>query len=121
MNIKTLLGAMVLMAATAPAMADRNVRDAGIDAHQQQIEQRIQQGWRSGELTTDEYRVLQREVRLVKRDEQAMLRDGFLSPRERHYLHARLDDLSRDVYRQKHDGDTRGRSYNDHSHADRRF
>jgi hypothetical protein len=121
MKTKSLIGALVLIAATAPAMANHDGRDAGINQRQQQLEQRIQQGWRSGELTRFEYRRLQHEMQQIDRDEHAFRADGYLSPREQRYLHARLDSLAIDVHRQKNDGERRHAYYNDGYHADRRF
>jgi hypothetical protein len=43
-----------------------------------------------------------------------------LSPRERDQLHVRLDNLSRQIYRQQHDVERRGGFYN-RDYADRRY
>lgn len=120
-TLKTFIGAIVLAAAALPALAAADGRNASINERQQQIEQRMHQGWRSGELTRREYRRLQHELRLIERDEYAFRSDGHLSPRERQHLHARLDAVSRDVWAEKHDGDRRHAHYNERHDADRRF
>ena len=119
--MKTLIGAILLAAAALPALADHNVRNSGINGRQQNLEQRMHEGWRSGELTRREYRGLRHELWLIERDEHAFRADGHLSPHERQYLHARLDNLSREVFHRKHDGERRHADYNDRSNAHRRF
>lgn len=119
--MKALISAIVLLAVTAPAMADHDFRDAGVNQRQHQLEQRIQQGWRSGELTRPEYRRLRQGLREIERAEHHFSSDGRLSQREQAELHARLDHLSRDVYRQKHDVERRPGFYNGDYHAERRF
>jgi hypothetical protein len=117
-------GLIVLLTAAAPAMANHSGRDPGIDEWQHRLESRIEQGWRSGELTRREYRRLRWVMRDIERAERVYWSDGYLSPRERSELHARLDWLAREIYRQKHDIERRHESYNhgyyDH-HAYRRF
>jgi hypothetical protein len=112
--------ALAMIAATTPALADHGTRGDGIGERQYRLEQRIEEGRRSGELTHNEYRRLQHEMRLIARDEHAFRADGHLSPREWQHLNARLDGLAREVYYQKHDGERRGPYYNDRR-ADRRF
>ena len=119
--MKTFIAAIALIASTAPAIASARGYDASIDQRQQQLERRIQQGWRSGELTRPEYARLHREMRDIERNERAFASDGHLSRREREHLHARLDIVARDVYRQKHEVDRRGGFYNGDYRADRRF
>ena len=119
--MKSLIMAIALVALTAPAMANSDIRDASINQREYQLAQRIEQGWRSGELTRQEYARLRLELRDIERHEQYFMADGRLSPRERGQLQARLDNLSRDIYRQKHDMERRGGYYNGGFHADRRY
>ena len=119
--MKALITAIALVASTVPAIASARGYDDAIDQRQQQLEHRIQQGWRSGELTRPEYVRLQREMRDITRNERAFAADGFLSRREREHLLTRLDIVSRDVYRQKHDVERRGGFYNGDHRADRRY
>lgn len=122
--MKKLIGAgmAVLLFGASPAIADHGHRGAGVNERQQRIEQRIGQGVRSGELSPREFHRLQHELREIQRAEHHFRADGRFSRHEREELHARLDDLSRDVYRQKHDGERRYRShYNRDSHAFGRY
>jgi hypothetical protein len=118
--MKTWIAAIALLAATAPALAYQDVRDGSINDREYRLAQRMEQGLRSGELTRSEYRRLRYELRDIERNEQYFLSDGRLSPRERDQLHARLDNLSREIYRQRHDVEQRGAYYNG-NYADRRF
>ena len=119
MKILTGMGLAVLLGC-APAMANHGPRDASVNQRQQLLEQRIEHGFRAGELTRHEYRRLRHEAREIDRTEHFFRADGRLTQRESGELHARLDRLARDVYREKHDGERRHESYNRDYHADRR-
>jgi hypothetical protein len=122
---KKLICALVMAAAAAPAFADFRGQNDGIDERQSRLEQRIEQGRRSGELTRNEYGRLRNELRLIARDEHAYRADGYLSQREWQYLNTRLDAVSREVAYERRDAERRGPShggpsYNDYR-TDRRF
>jgi hypothetical protein len=118
---KKLICALAMIAASAPAFADHGRHhDDGIDARQSRIEQRMEQGRRSGELTRNEYVRLRNELRHIARDEHAFRADGHLSHRERQNLNARLDAVAQAVRYEVRDGERRAPHYNDY-HADRRF
>jgi DNA-binding CsgD family transcriptional regulator len=119
--MKSLIMAITLLAATAPALANHDGQDASINEREYRLAQRIEQGWRSGELTRQEYARLRFELRDIERNEHYFMADGRLSPRERGQLQVRLDNLSRDIYRQKHDVERRGGYYNGDYHAYRRY
>jgi hypothetical protein len=80
---------------------------AGINGRQHREQQRIRQGVRSGELTRPEARRLEYEQARIRVDERYARRDGYVSPRERARLDREMDRASRDIYRQKHDGQDR--------------
>jgi hypothetical protein len=115
------IAAIALLAATAPAFAAHDFTDARVSQRQHELERRIEQGWRSGELTRPEYRRLHRALREVDRAEHYYSSDGGLSPRERRALHAQLDEVAREIYRQKHDVERGHRFYNDDHYAGRRY
>ena len=117
---RNLMFAFVIFAAATPVFAAHGGRNDGINERQYRLEQRIEHGRRSGELTRHEYRRLQYELRLIARDEHAFRADGWLSRPERQHLVARLDAVSRAVYHESHDGERRGAHYNDHR-PDRRY
>ena len=70
------------------------------DVNQQE---RIEQGLKSGQLTTREASRLEREEAKVERDQARALRDGTLSPAEKARLAREQNKVSRDIYREKHD------------------
>jgi hypothetical protein len=81
--------------------------DPGIDYRQARQHERIVQGIRSGELTAREANRLIAEQRAIAAEERYFKRDGRLSSWERAVLERDLDRASRDIYRQKHDAQTR--------------
>src|SRR5687767_5862466 len=90
MKIVIGMGLAVLLGC-APAMANHGPRDASVNQRQQLLEQRIEHGFRSGELTRHEYRRLRHEAREIDRTEHFFRADGRLTQRESGELHARLD------------------------------
>jgi polyhydroxyalkanoate synthesis regulator phasin len=82
-------------------------RDPGVNARQVRQQERIGQGIKSGELTGKEAVRLEREERAVRVEERAYKADGKLTPAERKDLHQDLNKVSSDIYKQKHDGQTR--------------
>src|SRR5438093_11318114 len=73
------------------------------DVNQQQ---RIEQGLKSGQLTTREAGKLEREEGRVERDQARAMQDGKLSPAEKARLAREQNKVSRDIYREKHDAQT---------------
>jgi hypothetical protein len=114
-------GLVTLLSAAAPAFANHGSPDAGLNEREHRLEQRIEQGWRSGELSPREYRRLNHELRQIERAERYYRSDGVLSRREMGELHARLDDLSRAVFRERRDLERRAGPYNHDYRAERRF
>lgn len=91
---------------------------------QHRLERRIEAGWHAGDLTRREYRRLRWELRDIQRAERFFWSDGYLTPNEQAELHGRMNWLSREVHREKHDVEHRHGSYNDGHpdyHAYRRF
>jgi hypothetical protein len=81
--------------------------EAGVNQRQRRQQARIRQGVRSGELTKQEFRRLERgETRIARREARAR-RDGDFSARERARINRQLNRESRRIYRQKHDGQER--------------
>jgi hypothetical protein len=73
------------------------------DVNQQQ---RIEQGLKSGQLTTREGSQLEREEARVGRDQARAMQDGKLSPAEKARLAREQNRVSRDIYRDKHNAQT---------------
>ncbi|HJQ23513.1 MAG TPA: hypothetical protein VKA60_06320 [Blastocatellia bacterium] len=78
-----------------------------INRREHREQQRIRQGERSGELTRREAGRLEAEQGRIRGYEWYAKSDGHVSRAERHHLDRMLDRSSRDIYRQKHDGQDR--------------
>jgi hypothetical protein len=102
---KTLLLAAILVTPVIASAAET----PALDHAQQNQRVRIAAGAHSGELTVPETRHLARQQVRLHRHEAAAKSDGVVTPRERHDLRYHARHTSRSVYRQKHDGRTRGR------------
>lgn len=102
------LAAGSALLAVAPGVASAQAW-MSINERQANLDQRIDQGVRSGELTRAEAITLRGEFRTLS-DLEAQYRrsGGGLDARERADLNARFDRLSERVYGQKHDRDDRG-------------
>ncbi|HLZ19710.1 MAG TPA: hypothetical protein VKO67_08865, partial [Smithellaceae bacterium] len=85
----------------------RQVDISDINQRVTQMDQKIDNGMRSGTLTRDEGRMLRMELNKVRDDAARMKRDGILTQREKDRLNAELDRLQRDIYREKKDRDKR--------------
>src|SRR2546423_7887775 len=103
-----LLAALVLpLAATAQAQTNCH-HPRGINAREHRQEQRIQQGVRSGELTRREAERLQAEQARIRVDEAYARRSGGeFTARERARIERAEHKASKDIYKQKHDGQDR--------------
>ena len=73
------------------------------DVNQQE---RIEQGLKSGQLTTGEAAKLEREQSKIQRDQSRAMKDGTLSPAEKARLAREQNRASRDITRQTHDAQT---------------
>jgi hypothetical protein len=100
------LTAIVLFSAHLTA-AYAGDRDPGVNKRQHHQRARIAQGVHSGELTASEAHALRAEQRAIRAEEHEFKADGQLTRGERRELHRDLNEASRDIWREKHDGDTR--------------
>lgn len=66
-------------------------------------QERIEQGLKSGQLTTQEAGRLENEQSRIQRDQSRALRDGTLSPAEKARLDREQNQASRDIHREKND------------------
>lgn len=104
----TIIGVVAI--STGPlAYADNEpgLRDPGVNARQERQKNRIKQGIRSGELTKREAKRLRDEHSEIKQLEAAYKSDGKLTQDERKDLHHELNENSKKIRKQKHDGQTR--------------
>ena len=90
-----------------PALGFAGDRDPRVNHRQFNQQARIHEGVQSGQLTRPEARHLEHQEGNIRREERAYKSDGHLSAAERADLHRDLRAANRDIYRQKHDGQTR--------------
>jgi septal ring factor EnvC (AmiA/AmiB activator) len=112
---KTLLIAALILGGTLPAYADHH---EGLWERMHRIDQRIEQGVRSGELTRREVHRLDRERHEIRAMFREFRDDHHLSHKERRILEYKIDRLSEHVAALKHND--RERHDRDHYYRDRR-
>jgi hypothetical protein len=105
-RITACIAAAAAMATAAPALAQGFYGWTSIDRRQAQIDRRIDQGLRTGQLTRNEAFRLRNEFRDLTRLEIAYRRNG-LTPWERADLDRRFDRLSYQVMAERRDNDRR--------------
>lgn len=98
--------AAALLVIAAPVYADTPV----LDQRQAQQAQRIRQGVQSGELTRREAAGLKQGQVQLRRMEHRAKADGEVTARERARLQQKANVESRQITRQKHDRQSRGKS-----------
>jgi Ni/Co efflux regulator RcnB len=106
--VLSLIAAASLASVAVPAFAQGPRDWVPLSQRQDNIERRIDQGMRSGELTRREARGLHEQFRSLLRLEDRYRRHG-LRPRERADLERRYDALSARVRFEKHDDQFRRR------------
>ena len=74
------------------------------ERHQQR---RIADGVRDGELTRKEARKLEKQQAKIHRDEAKAKADGEFTPKERGKIQREQDKASEQIYKEKHDNQTR--------------
>jgi hypothetical protein len=107
---RTLLALAALAAVTAAPLTAQAAQAAqwqSINQRQANLEQRIDQGVRSGQITRPEAARLRGEFKSISRLEASYRRSNGLSMRERADLDTRFDRLSRQIQIQRHDRDDR--------------
>jgi hypothetical protein len=98
---------LIATIAVLPAAALAGTHDPNVSLRQHTQQHRIAQGLRTGALTRDEAQGLGSARRDIRQEERAYKSDGTLTHAERKDLHQDLNQASRDIYVQKHDGETR--------------
>lgn len=101
-------GLMAIMVAAAfPAASYAAPRDPGVNHRQHNQQQRIERGSRAGDLTRGETRHLERQQAAIRHEERRFKADGNFTPGERRELHRDQNHASRDIWRERHDGEHR--------------
>ena len=111
--MKTIITAVKLstlicgVALVSSALGDEQVHTPGLNAREHNQQKRIRQGVRSGALTAQERAKLQGEEKALRTEKRAYKADGKLTVAERKDLHQDANQVSKDIYREKHDAETR--------------
>ena len=103
MNLKTIAAAMILGMASYAATAQTAKPASTLPADNV----RIRQGVKSGELTPAERLKLKSQERNVRREKRDYKQDGTITLGESADLRKDKRHLSKNIYRQKHDAQTR--------------
>lgn len=103
--LKYIAVAAALLVVAGPVCADTPV----LDQRQEQQAERIREGAQNGTLTRQETKQLVRSQKQLRRMEAQAKSDGKVTARERAKLQHKANVESRKIYRQKHDGQRRGR------------
>ncbi|MFH1024658.1 MAG: hypothetical protein V1809_14850 [Planctomycetota bacterium] len=89
--------------------ADRDkTADPGVNRRQRHQASRIARGIKFGSLTKDEAKMLIGKEKELADLEKSLKGDGVLTKDERKQLHTQLNDLSKVIFQEKHDGEVRG-------------
>lgn len=98
-NIKTLLAAVLVVAAAAPSFAQETPR---IDRRQENQQARIDQGVQSGKLTNAEAKHMQANQKRIDAAESRAKADGTVTPQERRHVKRMQNRTDRKIARKKH-------------------
>ncbi|HTY42946.1 MAG TPA: hypothetical protein VMH79_13820 [Thermoanaerobaculia bacterium] len=100
---------VVLGAVSLSLLAAAPARAGVVHNRQERQQQRIAQGVASGQLTARETARLENREAHLNREINGMRRfnGGSLTPSERALVNHQQNQLSRSIYRQKHDAETR--------------
>ncbi|WP_425999328.1 hypothetical protein [Caulobacter sp. DWR1-3-2b1] len=117
---RLLLSLSALAIASAAPLAAQAAPWQSVNQRQANLDRRIDQGVRSGQITRPEAQRLRGEFRSLNRLEVQYRRSGGgLSMQERRDLDLRFDRLSQPIYVQKHDRQDRDRHDRDGRHDGR--
>ena len=105
---RILLTLAALAAVSAAPLAAQAAPWQSVNQRQSNLEQRINQGIRTGQISRPEAARLRGEFKSISRLETSYRRSNGLSMRERADLDARFDRLSRQIVAERNDRDHRG-------------
>lgn len=108
LNLKTLIAAAALAAATTGAFAQAapSASMPRVDQREANQDKRIQNGVASGQLTAKETYRLEKQQAGINRAEAHAEADGKVTRAERLRLHRKQDRASTAIFQQKHDAQT---------------
>lgn len=97
-----ILGALLIAALAFTSAAQAQTRTPVINRNQHKIERRIHQGVRSGTLTRNEARRLQREDMRIQHEKRMAMADGKMTFAERRHIRRQERKLARAINRDEH-------------------
>ncbi|MGZ3239166.1 MAG: hypothetical protein ACXWJK_02100 [Burkholderiaceae bacterium] len=104
MKLNTLLASILLSTFAVSAFAQTNT--PRIDQRQENQQQRIDNGVKSGALTAKETNNLDKREAKLEADKQAAKADGKVTPKERRKLKREENRDSKAIYKKKHNART---------------
>lgn len=107
MNFKTFAAVVVFSAAAYAAKAQTTTTTKKPVSTIKNDKARIKQGVKSGELTKPETARLAAQTAKLKNEKEAYKADGVVTAQERKEYRSDKKKVSRRIYRQKHDAQTR--------------
>lgn len=105
--MKTLKLLSVIALGFAMLLSEVSFAHGRVDRRQHMQRARIHEGVESGELTKKEAAGLRSQQRHIRRAERRAEADGVVTPEEKAKLERKQDRASRQIYKQKHDGQER--------------
>lgn len=115
----TLSAIIAACTVAVPAMARGGDR---VDERQDRQQHRIEQGYRSGDLTRHEARRLERGQDRIDLMQRQARRDGHVDRHERRRIGEAVARQDRRIHQERHDGDRwRGYGYSRNEHGDRGY
>ncbi len=104
-RITTILAALAIVFAVQTAEAHPHGHKVPHKQYNQH--KRIHHGVHNGQLTRPEARMLRAQQAKVRHYKQMAMADGRITPHERNLINRSQAQTSRNIYRQKHDGQVR--------------
>lgn len=100
-KLMTLSAIVAACTFAVPAMAQRG--GDGVEARQDRQQQRIEKGFRNGELTRNEVRRLEHGQQRIDRMQRQARSDGRVTGHERQRIHKEVARQDRNIQRERHD------------------
>ncbi|RLJ64808.1 hypothetical protein [Sulfurisoma sediminicola] len=104
-QLKPVVLSMLTIAGLAAGAAA--AAEPGTSGRTERQQQRIEQGWRSGDLNRNEVRRLEGEQRQIRQERRQYAADGNVDRFERADLRRDLNGADRHIYNERHDGNRR--------------
>lgn len=104
---KLVITAVTLICMSLSGIAFAQTATPRVTERQINQQELIQEGKRSGELTRREKRHLQMQQAKIQHDKKEAKADGVVTPQERRQLNREQNRANRNIYRQKHDAQSR--------------